>query len=46
MTQVFIVLISSNKIYGFSSIVIIFFFKFINDKNKNNNIFYLPCEKQ
>jgi hypothetical protein len=29
MTQVFIVLISSNKIYGFSLIVIIFFFNLL-----------------
>jgi hypothetical protein len=30
-------LIFSNKIYGVSSIVIIFLFEFINDKNNNNN---------
>jgi len=35
-------LIYSNKIYGFSSIVIFFLFKFIIHENKNNRIIIFP----
>jgi hypothetical protein len=45
----FVFLFFSNQIYGFSSMIIIFLFKFINDddnndNNNNNNIFFFQTK--